>query len=470
VVGGGLVGLTVADRLRREGVSVAVIESQRVGAQVTGRSTAKLTALHGLIYTDLIRSHGEASARLYAEANLAAIEYIGEQAAARGIDCQFERTAAYTYTASGQGLAAVRDEVAAMQRLGLGAEFVKELPLPFPVAGAVCMAGQARFHPRLWLVALAQAIPGDGSHVFERTRVLDVHEGSPHRVVTDRGSVLARHVVIATNLPILDRGLFFAKAYPRAHVVLAVRLDGEAPDGMFLGIDAPRVSLRGSRDEYGPLLVVTGAGFRPGHADVAAQRDALERFVRDRFPVQAIPFWWSNEDYDAMDRVPFAGCMTRKARRLYTATGFSGWGLSNGTAAGLLLADRILERPNPYAELYAAPRWRVRAGGREFLSKNLHVGREFVGDRLQALRAAPAERLARGEGGLARFQGELVAAYKDEAGALHTLSPRCTHMGCLVAWNRAEQTWDCPCHGSRFDRDGRVLHGPAVRDLCPRGE
>lgn len=466
VIGGGIVGLTAAERLVREGRQVVVIEAQRVGAQVTGRSTAKLTALHGLIYAYLTQKHGEDAARRYATVNQEALGYVRERSEALSIDCRLEPAVACSFSSRGHSLAAIREEVSAAKRAGLAVEFVDDVGLPFSTAGGIRLDGQWQFHPKRYVDGLAGAVVNAGGAIYEGTRALRVEEGRPHRVLTDCGTVQAERVIIATNLPFLDRGLFFSRAFPYAHVVLAARIaEASVPPGMFLDMDEPTFSVRAYRDEQGPVLIATGPGFRPGHGDVAARYRELEDWVRERFEVHEVLQRWSNEDYYAMDRLPFVGPTSNGSSDILVATGFSGWGLSNGTVAGNLLADRILDRPNMAESLFDARRWNFRAGGSKFLHMNLHVGREFIMDRIAARNAPSVDTLGIGEGGLVKHAGKTVAAYRDDDNQLHLFSATCPHLGCLLAWNAADRTWDCPCHGSRFHCTGEMRHGPAVRDM-----
>jgi glycine/D-amino acid oxidase-like deaminating enzyme/nitrite reductase/ring-hydroxylating ferredoxin subunit len=467
IIGGGMVGMTLADLLKRAGHSVAVIESHRVGTQVTGRSTAKLTALQGVTYRRLIAEQGVEVAQAYAQANQQAIDALAARVGEAGFDCNLRREPAYTCAIDAGRMDTLREEAEAAKQAGLDVELVEEAPLPFPIAGAVKLDHQLAFHPTRYVVGLARLVDGDGSRVYGRTRALDVDEGNPCRVVTDRGTVTARHVVVATHLPILDRGLFFTKAFPRRHSVLAAAIPEEqAPGGMFLGIDKPTWSVRTFRDgdDASPVLIATGAADRPSHGDAAKSAERLERFARERFGATEIRNSWINEDYDSMDRLPFVGRMPG-ADRVWLATGFSAWGLTNGTAAARLLADLIEGRRNPLAEQWDARRWRLKAGGKTFLTKNLHAGQELIMERVRGLRAPSAEHLARGEGGIVRHHGKLVAAYRDDDGNLATYSPYCTHLYCVLGWEAPDKVFSCSCHGSIFDHEGRVLHGPAVRDL-----
>lgn len=471
VVGGGIVGLTTALLLKEAGLSVVLIDAGRVGAQVSGHTTAKVTSQHGLRYEYLIQQFGEQAARTYAESNQAAIAQIAGIIERLGIDCDFERLPSFLYTRDGARADELRREAEAADGLGLPARYVEDVPLPYPTVGAVRFEDQAQFHPYRYLIALAAAVDGGNGSIFEQTRALAVRGERPRRVITDRGTVTARDVVIATNLPFLDRGGFFAKAYPRRHLVIAARLAPEQlPAGTFLSVDQPSRSVRGYRRGDEGWLVAVGDGFKPGHADTRDKYHALEGFVREHFPEAGISHWWGNQDYDSMDRVPYIGHLTPGSRHLYTACGFSAWGMTLGTVAAQIISDQIREVENPWAELYRATRLKPRASGVTFLQTNMHVAGKWIMDRVRSRAERSVYELAPGEGALARKGNETVAAYRDEDGALHMLSPDCSHLGCGLAWNAAEHSWDCPCHGSRFDIHGRVLNGPAVDDLETKQE
>jgi len=273
-------------------------------------------------------------------------------------------------------------------------------------------------------------------------------------------------VVIATNLPFMDRGLFFAKASPRQHIVLAARYpEGKPLEGMFLNVDEPRFSFRKYEAEDAPVLILTGPGSRPGHHSPSRRLEELRRLAAEKFGASEILGWWFNEDYDSVDRLPYVGPLTPVAPDILVATGFSAWGLTNGTAAGRMLAKHILGEQDVTRTPFGANRWNLRISGKSLLKINLHAGREFISDRREAFGAREAKTLAPGEGGIRRRHGRAVAAYRDEQGELHVMSPRCPHLKCFLAWNGEARNWECPCHGSVFDRDGKMLHGPAVRDM-----
>jgi glycine/D-amino acid oxidase-like deaminating enzyme/nitrite reductase/ring-hydroxylating ferredoxin subunit len=469
VIGGGIAGLTAALLLQRAGRSVALVEARRIGAQVTGHTTAKITSLHTLIYADLVRQHGEETARLYGQSNEAALRRIAELVAELAIDCDFERKAAYTYCESETNLARVREEAETAARLGLPASFVTELPAPLDAFGAVRFDDQAQFHPMKYMRGLAHAFTEAGGRIYEETRASNVEDGEPCRVVTPAGSLAARDAIVATNLPFLDRGGFFATNFPRSHVALAARVEpGTEPDGMFISVEQPSHSVRACPDPAGPLLICTGAGFKTGQGDTETLGAELEGWVRQHFKVTGIPYRWTNEDYDSMDRLPYIGRLSSRAKHVWVATGFNAWGMTAGTLAAMILTDLVQGRPNEWAAIYDSTRVKpTRTAAQKFLKENLNVAREWLHDHVMPAAKRSVAELAPGEGAVVQTRQGKVAAYRDETGAVHAVSATCTHMGCNVAWNGVAKSWDCPCHGSRFDLDGKVLYGPAVADLKP---
>ncbi len=469
VVGAGMAGISTAHELTRAGLRVAVLEAGRVAGGVTGFTTAKLTAQHTLVYDRLRRTRGPEGARLYARSQSEAIEHAAMLVAELGIDCEWEVRDAYTYVRDRESAEEVRAEAEAAREAGLPATFVTRTGLPFPVAGAVRVAEQAQFHPVKYLRALTADLVARGGQVYEETRVVGLQEGGePCRLTTEAGhTVTARDVVIATHYPVFDRALLFARLSPRRELVVAGPLgDGPDPAGMYI---TPEENTRSVRTApYGAdgqrLLVVTGEHFTPGTGDPQAGFDRLAGWAEVHFPGVGLDHAWATQDNESTDTVPLVGPFHPGARHTYVATGFGGWGLSGGIMAGLLLTALITGRDSAWRELYD-PR-RLKSVVREapsLLKTQAEVARHFVGDRLKP--AASVDELAPGDGALVRAGGERLAVHRDEEGDLHAVSARCTHLGCLVAFNRAERAWECPCHGSRFDVDGSVLQGPAVKPL-----
>jgi glycine/D-amino acid oxidase-like deaminating enzyme/nitrite reductase/ring-hydroxylating ferredoxin subunit len=471
VVGAGITGVTAAVLLKRAGKTVALLDSRRIVRGATGYTTAKVTAGHGASYSKIRKGFGEDGTRTYAEANEAALERIAQFVDEDGIDCDFERKANYVYAESDEEVAQLRQEAEVERKAGLAVNLVDETPLPFSVSAALRLDNQAQFHPRRYLLALAATIPGDGSHVFENSRVHGVKHGEPCEVSTEQGTLRARDVVLATHLPILDSGLFFTKAYPHQSYAVAAPI-GQAPDpeGMYINSGTPTRSIRTLRDGDRLFIQVGGNGHKVGEEeDTPSRYDQLEGFLRRHWPdAGQVRYRWSTEDFMTHDYVPYVGRLRRGTEHLYAATGYSKWGMTNGTAAAMIVADRILGRRNPWAELYDSNRLVRRSGLSSFVKENASAGIRFFADRLSRADRVAVQDLTPGSGAIVRVRGRKTAVYRDEQGTLHALSPVCQHLYCLVDWNPAERTWDCPCHGSRYAGDGRAIEGPTTKDLKRR--
>jgi len=403
IVGGGIAGLLCAYQLARAGVDYALVEADRIGGGITKNTTAKITSQHGLIYDKLIREFGVERARLYLEANQAALEAYRELS--RSIDCDFEEKDAFVYSTN--SLRKIERELEALSRLGFPAELVKEVPLPFPVAGAVRFAHQAQFHPLKFIAAIARDL-----RIFEHTKVLELGAG---KAVTDGGSISAEKIVITTHFPFLNKhGSYFLKLYQHRSYVLALR---NAPEvgGMYVDESEKGLSFR----NYGGLLLLGGGGHRTGKQGGGWRE--LEDFARRHYPDAQEAARWATQDCMTLDGAPYIGPYSGRTPNLYTATGFNKWGMTSAMAAAGLLTDLVLERANPYEEVFSPFRTILRT------------------------------QLA-------------VNGLESVLGLLTPTVPRCPHMGCALKYNAAEHSWDCPCHGSRFGEDGRLIDNPATDD------
>lgn len=461
VVGGGIVGVTTARLLKDQGQKVALVEARRVGREVTGKSTAKITSQHGIRYQVLERKFGEEKARLYGEAQQAGLARIQALAAQHGIDADVEEKPAWLYTRDKDHVEQIEKEAETANRLGLPATLTTDTGLPFSVLAALRFDAQAQFHPTRYVAGLARTVPGDGCHLFEQSRAVDYE---PDRVVTDRGTIRARHVVMATHLPLGQIGLYYARNEPIAEPAIAARIPRDIP-GMYKNVEQPSHSIRTHKGADGQIWAIcAGTHFKPGHAeDERRYMEDISRWVTENFGAAPPDYRWVNEDYTPMDEAPFIG-WSASSNGYLVATGFDAWGITNGTVAAMIIADLVAGRDNPWTEVFDATRIKPLAGGPQFAKANAEVAMEMAVGWLSK-KVKSYDELAPGEAAILKVDGERVAAFRDESGKVHAVSAVCTHMGCIVGWNETDRTWDCPCHGSRFELSGEVIHGPATAPL-----
>jgi glycine/D-amino acid oxidase-like deaminating enzyme/nitrite reductase/ring-hydroxylating ferredoxin subunit len=464
IVGGGVAGLTTALLLKRRGARVAVLEAARVGTGVTGCTTAKVTALQATMYSTISARHRDAASP-YAEASLAGVGRVAEIASEEGIECDLERRPAFTYAADESERESVEQEFDAARSAGLPVEWVDGPDLPYAAHGAVRLRDQLQLHPVRYAQGLAAAVAGAGSHVFENTRVLKTSEGPPARVVAATGVIQAEHVVVASHYPMLDRGLYFARLKAERSYCIAARLaGGRLPAGMSISAGANSRSIR-STDEF---LIVGGEGHPTGSDKAKPERfERLEAFAREHWDVAAVTHRWSAHDPVPYDHLPMIGAYHPRSSRLWVSTGFMKWGLSSATFGAMILADQISGRENPWAPIFTPNRLSLRSA-HEVMQLGAKFSIEMVGDRLRSPQGFSADTIAPGHARVLQDGLGKKGVYRAETGELHAVSLRCTHLGCLLRFNAAERTWDCPCHGSRFAPDGAVLEGPAVHPLQRR--
>jgi glycine/D-amino acid oxidase-like deaminating enzyme/nitrite reductase/ring-hydroxylating ferredoxin subunit len=468
VVGAGITGLTTALLLLQAGRSVVVLEGKStIGRGVTGFTTGKVTAGQGTAYSRLESSHGGDAAATYAASQSAALELVASLVSGHGIDCDLERVTHHVFAERPEEVEELETEAAAAARAGLRVELVHEPDTPFPAVAALALPGQAQLHARKYLLGLARAVVQAGGVIHQLAHVETVEDGSPQLVRVAGGTVAARDVVLATHVPFGLDGSFFARLEAHAAYAVAAPVEKGTLEDAWINVGTPTRSLRTAPHEGGGrLLVLVGEGHVVGREeDTRARYEALAGHLGEYFPHAAVAYRWSTQDQYPADGLPYIG-RVGGSDHLYVATGFAGWGLSNGTLAGMLLSDAIAGRENDWAQLYDPGRHSLLRAPGSLVSQNLGVARELVGGKLRR-RPEAVDEVAPGTGEVVDLHGEKAAVHRSEEGLVTAVSAVCTHMGCDVAWNTAESTWDCPCHGSRFAIDGRVLEGPATRPLEP---
>jgi len=472
IVGAGIAGTTTAYLLAKEGKSVVVLDDGPIGGGMTGRTTAHLVNALDDRYFELERLHGEKSARLAAESHTAAIDRVEAIVKKECIDCEFERLDGYLFVPPGDAMKILDDELEAALRAGLKLEKVERAPIDsYDTGAALRFPRQAQFHPLKYLAGLAQAIKQSGGSIYTETHASKIRGGDQAVIETSGGAVVtADAVVVATNSPVNDLVAIHTKQAAYQTYVIGARMPrGSVTRALYWDTPDPyhylRIETIGKGASAYDVLIVGGEDHKTGQEDDANRRfGILERWTRTRFPmIESIEYRWSGEVLEPIDGLAFIGRNPLDEANVFIATGDSGNGMTHGTIAGILITDLILERENEWTELYEPSRKTLRALP-EFVSENLNVAIEYTGLVTPGEVDSVAE-IKPGKGSVIRRGLTKVAVYKDEAGAVHERSAICRHLGCVVGWNTLESTWDCPCHGSRYDAYGRVSQGPANSDL-----
>ncbi len=466
IVGGGLVGITSAYLLKQAGLKVAVVEADRIAQGTTGHTTAKLTSQHDLFYSKLIKQMGQEKAQQYAEANEQAINFVEQLVQEREIECDFSRQAAYIYTQSEQYIQQIQQEVQAAQSLGIKAVYLEQIPLPFAIKAAERFDNQAQFHPRKFTLNLAKGIAGEGSYIFEQSRVVDLHEGKPCTIITEQGKrVTAEQVIIASHFPFYGGyGFYFARMYAERSYALGIITKEQFPGGMYISAESPTRSLRATPLEEGELVIIAGENHRTGEGtNTNLHYKHLIDFAKQTYQVIETPYRWSTQDYTTLDEVPYVGLINPSVSNIYLATGFRKWGMTNGVVSARLITDLICKGESPWAGVYDPSRFEPDPMLKNLVTTNLDVAKHLIGDKLKPV---PKDvQIDIGEASVIERDGEKLGLYKDEKGRVHAVDITCTHMGCDLIWNTAELSWDCPCHASRFTYEGEIIEGPALKTL-----
>jgi glycine/D-amino acid oxidase-like deaminating enzyme/nitrite reductase/ring-hydroxylating ferredoxin subunit len=475
VVGAGIAGLTTAYLLAKEGRSVIVLDDGPVAGGETCRTTAHLVNALDDRYYELERLHGEQGARLAAESHTAAVDKIEEIVNEEGIDCDFERVDGYLFVPPGESTEQLGWELRAAHRAGLTeVKYVERVPYDaYDFGAALHFPYQGQFHILKYMSGLAEAFRRLGGRLHTRTHAEEIVGGDDAHVKTSDGhTVRAKHVVVATNTPVNDRVAIHTKQAPyRTYVVGARVPKGSVPRVLLWDTPDPYHYVRLQSEGDHDVLIVGGEDHKTGQAEDFDERfRCLEEWTRERFPVvEAIEYRWSGQVMEPVDGMGFIGRNPLDSDNVYVATGDSGNGMTHGTIAGILIRDLVAGRDNPWAALYDPSRISLRAG-LEWSKENLNVAAQYA-DLVTGGEVESAAEVAPGSGAVMRRGLTKVAVYRDEGGAVHELSAVCTHLGCVVNWNDKEKSWDCPCHGSRFNpEDGHVLNGPAITGLAPAEE
>jgi glycine/D-amino acid oxidase-like deaminating enzyme/nitrite reductase/ring-hydroxylating ferredoxin subunit len=463
IVGAGITGITAAYLLSKAGKSVVLVDKGRIAMSETGHTTAHIIEATDADYEDLIKQHGLEGVRQDTAAIRSSIALIRSLVSDLGIDCGFKTVDGYLYAEEEKDREYLKRQQECLRQAGIDTEFVDRVPLPFPTIGGLHYRDQNIFHVRQYLLPLAAAAAKLGARIFESSLITDVETSV---VRSEEGTIRAEHVLLATHVPLNDRGTLWAKMHvTRTYVVAAPVRPGQITDALFWDTPYPYHYTRLLETAKGLFLIVGGEDRDVGKEGNDEERyQALEDYCRTRFGVASFTHRWSGQINEPADALPFIGPSSH-GRNVWMSTGYSGTGMTYGTLAAILLSDFALGRRNRYADLYDPGRKKLGPILENVVTKATEFPKRMVEKALHRdVEAKSLAEVGEGEGKIVAVEGKKVAAARIN-GEMRTLDPTCTHMGCTVAWNGAEKSWDCPCHGSRFDTRGEVLNGPATKGL-----
>ncbi|MBG6233953.1 glycine/D-amino acid oxidase-like deaminating enzyme/nitrite reductase/ring-hydroxylating ferredoxin subunit [Pedobacter sp. CAN_A7] len=467
IVGGGISGLTTALRLQTAGKKCILAEARSIGFGTTGGTTAHLNTVYDTPYLDIEKDFGEEAAKLMALAAMESLSHIKNNIDQYGIDCDFEVKDAYMYSENKKETQQLADILAATRKAGINMVESPDNGVPVPFQLAALIKDQAQFHPLKYLSQLAKAFVDAGGVLLENTfiRKTSVADGL-HTAESDHGNIQALNLVYATHMPPGVNLLDFRCAPYRSYVLGITLTNADYPDHLVYDMQEPYHYTRCHVIEGQKYLILGGEDHKTGHDDPEKAFKALEDYARKYYYVAEIPYRWSAQYYEPADGLPYIGQLPGADEHTFIATGFSGNGMIYGTLAANMITDHILGLENKYAKLLSPSRMKPVAGFTEFVKENADVAYRFIADRLKTQDIDSLAELAPGTGMVVKYQDEKLAIYKDQMGKVTALSPVCTHAGCIVNFNQTEGSWDCPCHGGRYDCYGKVITGPPTKDLA----
>lgn len=469
IVGGGITGITTAYLLSKQGYKVCLIDAKRLFSGTTGNTTAKITAQHGLFYDDLINNFGIEKAALYYQSNLEAKRFIEKTIENYHIDCNYTTEDSYVYTDETKQIKKIENEWIAYEKLNIDGQLTEQLNTPFPAKYAIVMKNQAHFHPLSYLQTLVDQCKENNVLIFENTRAVHVDYGKQPAIVCSDGiRILCRYVIQASHYPFFDGSRFFPiKMYADRSYVIQAKTKKTIKNGMYINVENPKRSYRSIEVDGETFVLIAGENHKTGQSTVTMKKhyDSLISFTDKYFNIERLTSQWSAQDYTTLDKIPYVGKMTTKQDQVFVATGFNKWGMTNGTNAAILIADLILEKESPYESLYSPSRETlINPALKNIVSYNADVAKHLIKGKLD-LTGENLEELTQNEACIIMKNGERIGVYKDDKGNIHAVDTTCTHVGCELEWNSAENSWDCPCHGSRFTIDGEIINGPAEKAL-----
>ena len=466
VIGGGIAGLTTAYLLTKEGKTVVLVDANKIGEGCTGRNTGKVTTQHDIIYSKIKNKYDLEKARSYYDGNKEAIDFIEKIVTENNIECEFERGTSYIFAETDEGLRQLKEEYEVCKEIDIDCNYIEELPIPVESKGAIAFNNVASFNPKMYCDRLGDLIVKQGGKIFENSPVTQVESGEKCSFQTREGKwVQCEQLVLASHFPFYDgAGFFFSRLDPKRTYLVA----GEAPEGfaegMYINVEEPGRSIHYINKENEHLLLIAGDSHKVGVDKGINHYEVLKEYGRDKFGIKNYRYEWSAEDYMTPDNIPYIGPLNSENQNIYVATGFGKWGMTNGTLAGIIISDLIVTGESKYEDTFNPSRAKAFLSS-DFFKFNMEVVYNYIKGKLKV--GDMEIHLEEGEGKIINLNGKRYGAYKEGKHAVYIVDITCTHLGCELNWNENDKSWDCPCHGSRFNYKGEVLEGPATEALKP---
>lgn len=467
IIGAGIFGLTCAYYLTKQGFNVAVLDRDDIGTKATGHTTAKITSQHGLIYKHLIDDYGLHFAKSYLYANQKAIDNIKEIIDTENISCDFNFENHCVYTTNAKDLKSIQDEINAVNSLDFNCEFVTKTGLPFDILGGICFKNQAQFHPYKYLCGLCNSISGKAK-IFTHTTICNVkNNGSFYTSYSDNNyKIESKFVIMASHYPFINiPGFYFSKMYQSTSYLIAIETNKTLFKGMYLSASDPIFSFRTAKFGNKNFLLIGGANHKTGEShDFSTTYGVLENIAKKYYPDCKILYHWNTRDCITLDKIPYIGLYSSNLPNFYIGTGFNKWGMTSSNVAGNIIVDMINGKENPYSFVFDSTRIKPIKNADEFKNVIVQSSKSLILDKIKRS-DLQLDNIAPNSGGIIEVNGQKVGIYKSQDNKFFAVNPICTHLGCLLSWNNIDKTWDCPCHGSRFDYTGKSLYDPSFKDL-----
>lgn len=465
IIGAGITGIMSAYMLLNKGLKITLIDKGEICDGVTQNTTAKITSQHGLIYNYLEVTFGTEFAKLYLESNQKAIDTIESIVKKEKIECEFERADNYIYTCTDEYMQRIKDEVETVQRLGLNAELIDKVNLPFEIKNGIKFPNQAKFHPLKYLYKIVEVLKNNGVEIYTNSLVQDTkRNGENYEIVTEKNKINTKYVVMTTHYPIKSfPGMHFLKMYQDRSYAIAIEPNAKFDEGMYISAESPVASFRPINEK---LLIIGGQDHKTGDnsKDLDICYKSLETYAKEIYPSMKVKYRWATQDCVSLDKVPYIGEFSNLMPNFYVATGYKKWGMTTSHVSAEIIRDKILKQRNKYQEIYKATRMGPLKNHKEFGNMLKQSVYSLAINKLKTPKYK-FEDLGKDMGGVVEYKGRKMGIYKDKEGKIYAVEPYCKHLGCELSWNNLEKTWDCPCHGSRYDYTGKLITEPASNNL-----